>query len=513
MAIRLTGLSSGLDTDSMVQELVSAYSTKLENYKKEKTKLEWKQDKWKDLNTKIYGFYTKSLYNLKTASAFVNKKKVTVSDTTKANVSASGNVANGTQTVEIKRLAKAAYLTSGKLVSAKEDGSAIGSSDKLSSLGLEGSGSFTVTVGGEEKTVAYSQDDTVSDFLSRVSEATGLKASFDASNQRIILNAGSGKSNDFNFKVEDESTLVALSKLGLATEDNYKDLGITAEEGTAYAAKQDGQNSIIVVNGATFENESNSVTVNGLTINATGETDGPISVTTETDTDGIYSMIKSFLSDYNSIINEMTKAYNADSAKGYDPLSDDEKDAMSDKEVETWENKIKDALLRRDDTLSSILNTMTSAMQKGFEINGKTYNLSTFGIQTQSIISATSNEHNAFHIDGDSEDSVSSDKKDKLRAAIQEDPEAVQSFFNQLAKNLYDSLTTKMRSTTLSSAYTIYNDKSMKSELSRLEDTIDDWEDRVSDYEETWYKKFSEMETALAKLESQTSSLTSLLGG
>ena len=58
MSIRLTGMASGLDTDSMVRELVNAYSTKLETFNKQKTKLEWKQEKWKDMNTKVYGFYS-----------------------------------------------------------------------------------------------------------------------------------------------------------------------------------------------------------------------------------------------------------------------------------------------------------------------------------------------------------------------------------------------------------------------------------------------------------------------
>lgn len=61
MAIRISGLTSGLDTDSIVQELVSAYSTKKENIEKKQTKLSWTQDAWKEMNTKIYGFYSKSL--------------------------------------------------------------------------------------------------------------------------------------------------------------------------------------------------------------------------------------------------------------------------------------------------------------------------------------------------------------------------------------------------------------------------------------------------------------------
>ena len=65
MAIRITGLVSGLDTDSIVQELVSAYSTKKEDIEKKQTKLSWTQDAWKEMNTKIYSFYSKSLTDFK----------------------------------------------------------------------------------------------------------------------------------------------------------------------------------------------------------------------------------------------------------------------------------------------------------------------------------------------------------------------------------------------------------------------------------------------------------------
>ena len=61
--------------------------------------------------------------------------------------------------------------------------------------------------------------------------------------------------------------------------------------------------------------------------------------------------VKDFLTQYNALINEMTSFYNADSAKGYEPLTDEEKDALSDTEVEKWEQKIKDSLLRRDESL------------------------------------------------------------------------------------------------------------------------------------------------------------------
>ena len=64
MPIRMTGMVSGLDTDSIVKELVSAYSTKKEKYEKEQTKLGWKQEIWKSLNKEVNSVY-KSAGNLR----------------------------------------------------------------------------------------------------------------------------------------------------------------------------------------------------------------------------------------------------------------------------------------------------------------------------------------------------------------------------------------------------------------------------------------------------------------
>ena len=73
MPIRITGMNSGLDTDSIVKELVSAYSTKKDDIVKQKTKHEWKQEAWKELNTKIYSFYT-SLDSMRFSNNYGFKK-------------------------------------------------------------------------------------------------------------------------------------------------------------------------------------------------------------------------------------------------------------------------------------------------------------------------------------------------------------------------------------------------------------------------------------------------------
>jgi len=281
------------------------------------------------------------------------------------------------------------------------------------------------------------------------------------------------------------------------------------------AKKIDGQDSEIYLNGVKYSGSTNSITVNGLTIEAMAVTaeDSPISITVQSDTDSLYDKVKDFLTSYNNLINEMQKLYNADSAKDYEPLTDDEKAEMSESEIEKWEQKIKDSLLRRDSSLSSIISTLTMGMMKTYNINGTDYSWSTFGIHTLGTLNSAKNENYAYHIDGDSEDSKTSGNEEKLRAALAENPETVIEFLKQMTTGLYNDLDKKMKSTSVKSVYTVYNDKEMASEYSNYNKLIQTWADRVTEMEDSYYKKFSQMEKALAQLQSNSSSITSMLGG
>lgn len=308
----------------------------------------------------------------------------------------------------------------------------------------------------------------------------------------------------------------ALAAFVNKVQDSQRILDQSSTLTNSGAKKIDGCDSEIKLNGITYTSSLNTYSINGLSITAmqaTGDGDtNAITVTTATDTQAIYDKIKSFLTQYNSLINEMTSLYNADTAKGYEPLTDDEKSAMSDSEVEKWEEKIKSSLLRRDDSLESVMNLMTNAMSQPVTIDGKKYYLSSFGIKTLGFLNAPENQQNAYHIDGDEDDTATSGNEDKLMAMINSDPDTVVSFMQQLTTNLHDAIGTKMKSSTLSSIYKVYNDKEMASEYSDYTTTIKKWEQKLQDQEDAYYKKFSAMETALSKLQSQTSSLSNLFG-
>lgn len=656
--LRMTGMFSGMDTDSVIQQLVAAKSKKVTTLKNDQKKLEWKQSKWQDLNKRIYKLYTGTLSNMRLAGSYA-KKKTTVSDPTKAVITASEGAVNGTQSLEVTKLAKAGYLTGAVLSKSRQDyvpvydeknTSADGSEQKFINMGV-GDGTLTVNAGGKTFTVDAAETDSIADFitkfnneaatagadismaydkgkitvtgpsdgsnysmssssintaqgakktilqglgLSNVCSSTdnasgnvtgdaitkkgtvyekgnfksyktgdpevdskysflmsdispdlvgkkvkltvgkgadakvttveitedmqigefaaklsegGVTASFDENNQRFFIAAsGTGEAKDFTIEGEDAS--------GNPVADVIADLGLSVGSygNGSECTRIDGSDAEIVLNGAKFTSDTNTFSVNGLSVTAQALTQEPISITTDTDYDGIYDMIKDFITEYNDIMNELTKLYSADSARKYNMLSDEEKEAMSDEEVEQWENTIKDSLLRRDKDVYNVMECFRDAVGKGYEVNGKTMYLVNFGIGTGSYFDTEKSERNALHIFGDADDDKYSEKKNELKAALAENPEEFIELFTQMSKDMYDSLKKTMVSTDYRSIYKVYDDKRMKTEYEEYSKKIKEAQKKLDAYEDKWYKKFSNMEVALSKLQSNQNSLASMLG-
>ena len=333
------------------------------------------------------------------------------------------------------------------------------------------------------------------------------KAVADEANEKVLQEV-----SDTNADRQAKAKTLLDSKIAMA-KTAANDTDNTVSSDTTKAVRITGQDSEIVLNGATFTNNTNNYSINGLTIQALNVTGtDEVTITTDTDVDGIYDMIKGFFKDYNDLVKSVDVAYNAASSKGYEPLTSDEKDAMSDDEVKKWEEKIKDSLLRKDSTLGSVLDTMKNDMGMSFKVGDKSYSLSSFGISTLGYFSSPENETGVYHIDGDKDDTYTSANTDKLKAMIASDPDTVVSFFSQLASKLYKDLGNKMTASSTSSAYTIYNDKQMNTQYSEYNTKISEAEDKVTTWEDYYYSKFSAMESALAKMNAQSSSLSGLFG-
>ena len=516
MALRMTGMQSGLDTESIISQLVEARQKKVDTVKKKQKSIDYKQDAWKDLNSKLKNLQSKYVANMRFTTAY-SKKTTKVSDSSVASVLTGEKAVNGVQSLEVKQLAKTAYLTGGEVTNTNGKTGGYTALTTMSDLGVNGSGKFKLTVGGETKNIDFTADTTISDVLNELKSA-GLNANFDEKNQRFFVSAkNSGAANEFSIESTGLNSSKALSALGLMS-DEQKTTAETKYNTTLKgntSTKVKGQDAIIKLNDAEFKNSTNTFEINGLTITANKETaEGEkVSISTQDDTDGIYDMVKNFIKEYNSIINEIDKLYNAADSK-LEPLTDDEKYALSDKEVEDWEKKLSESALRKDENLSKVGQALKGVMSAGVEINGRSMFLSDFGISTLGYFSSADNEKNAYHIDGDADDENSSGKTDKLKNMISSDPSTVISFFTKLSQNLYGKMSDLSKSVDGYRTFgSFYDDKKMKADYNNYTNKIADMEDKLADYEDKWYKKFSKMETALAKMQSNTTAITSMLGG
>lgn len=357
--------------------------------------------------------------------------------------------------------------------------------------------------------LAVNDDSGVEDPAS-ISKYTFEKTETRKENAENAIESAVGK---FNTAIESGITSdngSGLLKLGLSNFDgatSYKEGDLASNMVLSKAADTE-----IVYNGATLTSNNTSIEVAGVTLNLLGTTAAgeSVNVTVSNDTSAVYDTIKEFITEYNSILKTMNTYYDAASASSYEVLTDEQKEAMSDDEVDKWNTKIKDSLLRRDSTLSSLISVMKTDMMGSYKAsNGKTYSLANLGISTSS---KNYNEGGLLHIKGDEDDDEFADSTNTLMQMLEEDPDTVKEVLSGLASNLYDSLNKKMSTSTMSSALTFYNDKEMASQLSDYKKEISNWESKLSDMEEKYYSQFSAMETALAKLQSQQNTLSSYLG-
>ena len=503
MPIRMSGMASGLDTDAVIKELMSAQSLKKSNLEGKKEKLQWTQEKWGEMNTKLYSFYTDKVTSLRLQGSYLTKKAVS-SDENKVKASASTAV-SGSYTLNVEKLASSEYVT-GADIKDKD----FKKSTLLTDTGMTEGQTITVKTGknlDQVTEITIDGEMTIGDFTEKLN-AAGLNANFDEKSGRFYI-AAKDTGEAHKFTIESNNTEGnGLEKLGLGNiTKEMAENGITASS-TGEMAIVSASDAKIRLNGAIIESSSNTIQANGLTldlISTTGEND--IKITVNNDVDAVYEKMKDFVKSYNELMTEMYEKYNAPSSRGYSMLTSEQKEAMTDDQVKLWEDKIKNSLLRRDDTLNDLMSAFRSAMQESVEVDGKTYSLSSFGIVTGNYT-----EHGLLHIEGDTDDAGYGDKSDSLRAALESDPDAVSQALSGIMSKFYSTLTNKMSTSKLSSALTFYNDKQMKSQAETYEKDIKNWETRLQDIEDKYYKQFSAMEKAMANLQNQQSQLAGFFG-
>ncbi|QEV93060.1 flagellar hook-associated protein 2 [Bacillus velezensis] len=511
MVTRITGLNSGLDVDSLVKKMMDAEKQPLNKLNQQKQTLEWKRDAYREVNTQIADMYSTTFNNMLMSTNW-NKKTVTSSDSSVSAVAVSAEQ-NISTSMSVQQLATSTtYKSSGTINFTS------GQSQTLK---------FNVTNPGETKptevNVTIAATDTIDDVISKLNSSglgvTALKEKISNGTDYVdtIAFTSNKTGEGFTLAAGDDATKSFLKdQLGFAVDDATNELTANAE----------GKNAKFTFNGLEMTKTSNNFTINGIkyTLNSVTDSNKTVTINSTTDTDGIFDNIKDFVDKYNTLIKSANEKVTESKYRDYKPLTDEQREAMTDKQIEQWEAKAKSGLLRSDSTLQNGLAEMRLDLYSTVTIDGKKYQLADFGIETSS-----------YEDQGKFGKLVIKDEA-KLKQKITENPSLVAKLFNAdststitdsstgktiknpeeqgIARRLKDTLN-KMQTQISKQAGTessVSSSFAIGKSLNEIETNISNMKTKLDDIESRYYKKFSALDTALEKLNSQSSYLTSMLG-
>lgn len=380
------------------------------------------------------------------------------------------------------------------------------SNTSLAALGFEtnSDGKYSITINGEEITVE--KDATVSGLINAVNQSdAGVTMSY------------SSLTNSFTVESKE---MGGAGKVEIADGDLARSLGLADENGTVGFTA--GQNAIFEMNGQEIYLNDNSYTLDGTTFTfnedmAIGET---YTVNVTKDSSAVKDTIKGFVEDYNKLIDDV---YNyigkapAEDSKGnrYDPLTDAEKEEMDEDEIKKWEDKAKQGVLYNDSTVSRIMSQLRSVLYGTVTLDdGSKFGIFNMGIKT----SDEYKDHGKLKIDEDAFDKAFEKNSDAIVKLFTDSTNGVMAKFNKVMDGAVKSTgKAETRGTLVQKAgkanSSVTTDSYIYKQMMRLQDRIKDLQRRYDDKEEYWWKVFTNMESAMSDLNSQTSYISQYLGG
>lgn len=353
-------------------------------------------------------------------------------------------------------------------------------------------GSINLNING--KSVTVNATDTVNGLLDKINNmGANATASYNATTGKIEIKATSG--------------ILDFSKNGA---DGLSFLNDKLNLQLANV----GQDADITLDGMQFTENSNVFTIAGLTYTLKGESASPITVSVHDDIDKTVENVKKFIDTYNKMLDSVNDAVDDPVYRDYLPLTNDQKAAMKDSEITMWEQRAKSGLLHNDPALQSLAYGMRDILSSNIGgLEGQYKNAASIGITTGGYL-----EKGKLYLDDAGET--------KLREALQQDPDIVYKIFGSksdnaseqgLAVRLYDKLkecTDKIETTAGTTASATYDTQStLGKEINDYDDRMYDMNKRLKDMEDRYYEQYSALETALYKMNQQSSWLSQQLGG
>lgn len=503
--MRIGGLASGMDIDKIVGDLMKVERAPIDKLKQKKQLLEWQRDAYRDMNRLLDALDKHIFDGVMRQSTFLQKK---VTSSNENIVTATSTPSASNQTVEISnitRLATAARWTSGAIE--KTGGGAVDVNASLASQfgesNVPNALEFQVTKPGSTtpETVSISIDpntDTLNTLINKLnSNATlGVRAFYDEHAKKMVITKNeTGEGSSIEIKAGQD---FLQKQLQFQVGENI----LQKDAGT-------GQNAKFTINGLETERPSNTFTINGMTYTLKNTHTGTVTISSTTNTDAIFNSIKSFVDKYNETIDEINKKLKETRYRDYQPLTDEQREQLTEKQAEKWEEKARSGILRGDSILSNALSSMRQALYRKVEAASEGFQqLAQIGITT----TANYLEGGKLIID-----------EAKLRQKIEENPDGVYRLFSNngegnakgIVLQLRDEIKKTIKSIEDKAGNTLKtsNQYIIGKSILDLDTRISAAEDRLKRVEDRYWKQFSAMEKAVQRANSQSMYLMNAFGG
>ncbi|TCS83305.1 flagellar hook-associated protein 2 [Tepidibacillus fermentans] len=543
MSLRIGGLASGMDIDSLVAKLMTAERIPLDKLTQKKQILEWQRDDYRSMNTLLYDL--KNFIGVTQTDGVGRKSTFTKKIVTSSNESAVSakninSTVDITSTIGVKQLAEAASMYS------KQDIRLSTNFDPNNKLDAEISAgnirsftdtTFTIQVIQADGTLSPvtstntftvdTANQSLNDVIAEINKRNiGVSAFYDSMTGRVSLVAN--HTGDVAGQPE-----IVLSGDFLTSSLQLDADNVQAANNTVGNL---GKNAVFVINGMETYRNSNTFQINGYeyTLKQVTDSNGDgiissnetVTISSKTDTDAIFDSIKKFVDKYNETIDKINSKISEKRYRDYPPLTDAQKNEMKDKEIELWEEKAKSGLLYNDNILSSGLNQMrlqiydsvdglTSTFYDSAKNADITINqLANIGITTSSNYL----DKGKLVID-----------EAKLKEAISQNPMAIYELFNKEVKNADGSLnfkqsgivtrleevigqTIKNIEVKAGKSYYTNNQYTLGRLLDQVNSDITDFEERLKQIEDRYWRQFTAMEQAINQSNQQSMYLMQQFG-
>lgn len=383
-----------------------------------------------------------------------------------------------------------------------------------------------------EKEITIKKTDTMNDIMKKINNSgAGVTVSYqEAADKFTFTSTENGASGAIEFDQDGKDVVNALFGLNVGGMDTAgKEIYGKRGQDAIVSVKYAGSDEIV-----NLRRDSNSFTVDGLTIAIKGtfgeyngevldttnmEPDQAVEIDASVDVDKLMDTIKSFVEEYNSIVDMVNTQLTTKHEKDYDPLSSEQKSELSESEIEKWEEKAKAGLLFGDSDLRSLSMDLRVVVSGGLLEKFREVGIS---------VSSTYSDNGKLSID-----------EAKLRGALQTDPEKVEKLFtsqagvdadgnttyNGLATNLkavmnkYVNTTGAMESKGIlirkagskSSAMSL-TQNTYYNEISSIDKIIEKLKAQLKKEQDRYVSQFSTLETLIANMNSQSSYLSSMSG-